>query len=145
MDIIAVLLLGGVFSLGLVLYYRPKLEDLKKAQKNMFEDMKEQINSLSPEEKEIFFNSLGESEKNSFQFFVGSDFDDFQQQISMQQFEEFNSWAMSEGFKSVTPFDHGGNVMGPGFNPSETMAFESQQMDMNNTMNDFNNNSMNNF
>lgn len=56
------------------------------------------------------------------------------QQMQQQMNDEFNRQAMeqtmNEGWKSVTPFDHGGYVQGPGFNPSDTAA--QQMNDMNN-------------
>ena len=52
------------------------------------------------------------------------------QQMQQQMNDEFNRQAMEEGWKSVTPFDHGGYVQGPGFNPSDTAA--QQMNDMNN-------------
>lgn len=145
MDVIAALVLGGILSLGLIVKYQPQLNKLKKSREKMFSDFQEYFNTLSSEEKESFFGSLNDSEKNAFQYALAdsSFHDDFQQQMFMQQVDQFNNWAMSESLKSVTPFDHGGYVMGPGFNPSDTMAFESHQMDMNNSMNDFNNNSFN--
>ncbi len=36
--------------------------------------------------------------------------------------EEQNRHFMEESIKSVTPFDHGGNLLGEGINPSDTMA-----------------------
>lgn len=60
--------------------------------------------------------------------------DDFNRQMQQQMNDEFNRQAMehtmNEGWKSVTPFDHGGYVQGPGFNPSDTAA--QQMNDMNN-------------
>ncbi len=46
------------------------------------------------------------------------------QSIMDQQFQQFS---LEEAMKIVTPFDHGGYLMGPGFNPSDTMAFDAQQ------------------
>ncbi|MGI6730329.1 MAG: hypothetical protein ACOX5F_00315 [Anaerovoracaceae bacterium] len=66
------------------------------------------------------------------------DFDNMQmnmqqelQGIMDQQFQQFS---LDEAMRAITPFDHGGYVMGPGFNPSDTMAFDAQQ-DMMNQMN----------
>ncbi len=56
--------------------------------------------------------------------------DDFNRQMNQQQFDEMNRHAMEESMKAVTPFDHGGYVQGPGFNPSDTAA--QQMNDMNN-------------
>lgn len=60
--------------------------------------------------------------------------DEFNRQMQQQMNDEFNRQAMeqtmNEGWKSVTPFDHGGYVQGPGFNPSDTAA--QQMNDMNN-------------
>lgn len=144
MDIIIALIIGGFFSLGLIANYQPKLNKMKKSQAKMYSDFREYFKDLSPEEQESFFSSLGDSEKASFQdFLVDSFHHDFQQQMFDQQINEFNNWAMSESLKSVTPFDHGGYVMGAGFNPSDTMAYEAHQMDMNSSFNDFNNSSFN--
>ncbi|MBQ3573243.1 MAG: hypothetical protein IJA16_01460 [Clostridia bacterium] len=46
--------------------------------------------------------------------------------------EEFMRQATEEGIKSVTPFDHGGYAQGPGFNPSDTMANDAMNNQMNN-------------
>lgn len=150
MDIIAVVITGMIFSLGLIINYQPKVRKFKKAQEKMQSKFREHFNNLSGEEKESFFSSLNNSQKASLQDFMDNPVNDnFEQQIFMDQMSHFNEWAMSEGLKSVTPFDHGGYVMGPGFNPSDTMAFDFQQMDMNNSMNDsmnnFNDNSFNDF
>ena len=56
--------------------------------------------------------------------------DDFNRQMNQQMIDEMNRHAMEESIKSVTPFDHGGYVQGPGFNPSDTAA--QQMNDMNN-------------
>lgn len=50
---------------------------------------------------------------------------------------KFGDSSMSEAMKSITPFDHGGYVMGDGFNPSDTMANQSH-MDSMNSANDMN-------
>lgn len=39
---------------------------------------------------------------------------------------------MDESLKAVTPFDHGGYVQGPGFNPSDTFAYDSMNHNMDN-------------
>ena len=102
----------------------------------MSSDFRAHFNELSPEEKERFFSSLDDYERDSFQdFFAGeTHYHGFHQQM-----EQFNQWAMSESLKSVTPFDHGGYVMGAGFNPSDTMAHEAHQMhmDFGNSFSDF--------
>ena len=53
-----------------------------------------------------------------------------QQQMNDQFNQQMMQQTMDESWKSVTPFDHGGYVQGDGFNPSDTMA--SQMNDMNN-------------
>ena len=52
------------------------------------------------------------------------------QMMQQQMNDEINRQFMEESMKSVTPFDHGGYVQGPGFNPSDTAA--QQMNDMNN-------------
>ena len=60
--------------------------------------------------------------------------EEFNRQMQQQMNDEFNrqsmEHAMNESWKSVTPFDHGGYIQGPGFNPSDTAA--QQMNDMNN-------------
>ncbi len=51
-------------------------------------------------------------------------------QMNQQMMDEMNRRSMEESMKAVTPFDHGGYVQGPGFNPSDTAA--QQMNDMNN-------------
>mgnify|MGYP000282741410 CR=1 FL=1 len=53
------------------------------------------------------------------------------QQLFEQQ-QEIIQQTMREGIKSVLPFDFGGYVQGPGFNPSDTMM--QMQNDMVNPM-----------
>ena len=57
-----------------------------------------------------------------------------QQQFHTIMDQQFQQFSMEEAMKMVTPFDHGGYLMGPGFNPSDTMAFNAQQ-EMTNQMN----------
>ena len=45
-----------------------------------------------------------------------------EQQMQQQMQQQGTQHAINEATKSVTPFDHGGYVQGPGFNPSDTMA-----------------------
>lgn len=52
------------------------------------------------------------------------------QMMQQQMNDEINRQFMEESMKSVTPFDHGGYVQGPGFSPSDTAA--QQMNDMNN-------------
>lgn len=61
--------------------------------------------------------------------------DNFSGDDDMQRMQ--NEWAAEEARKAVTAFDHGGYMQGDGFNPSDTMAAESQRQ-MNN-MNNMNN------
>lgn len=79
---------------------------------------------------------------NNYNYYNNSANGEFQQQMNdemnrqtqQQMNDEFNRQAMeqtmNEGWKSVTPFDHGGYVQGAGFNPSDTAA--QQMNDMNN-------------
>lgn len=59
-----------------------------------------------------------------------------------EQNRQFMEWSMNEARKAVTPFDHGGYVMGDGFNPSDTMAADmdrqAQEMNNINNMNNMN-------
>lgn len=64
--------------------------------------------------------------------------DMFNQQMNMyndtvRQFQEqqFQQFSMDEAMKSVTPFDHGGYVQGPGFNPSDSMSHDFHMNNMN--------------
>lgn len=49
-----------------------------------------------------------------------------EQQLLNQQIQH----TMNEGIKAVTPFDLGGYVQGPGFNPSDTMAHDNMMNHM---------------
>jgi len=76
-----------------------------------------------------------------------------QSQMDLQMQQQINKAFNDFSMKSVTPFDHGGFVQGQGFNPSDTMAAEMNNMNretnnqmtnsMNNNMHDNFNNSMN--
>ena len=75
----------------------------------------------------------------------------FNEMQNQQMIDDFNQRMMEEATKSVTPFDEGGYVQGYGFNPSDTMAeddnniFQEQEQQQQ-QINDINNaNNFNNF
>ena len=132
MDLLIVLLLGIISSGLIVAKYQPKLSQMQEDFKNFKQDFQEHFQHMSSSEKKKFFSSLDESSRSFFEqdLFQDHIMGQMQQWQMQQHVEQFNQFAMDEGFKIVTPFDHGGYVMGNGFNPSDTMAFEaSQQMD----------------
>lgn len=47
--------------------------------------------------------------------------------LDQQNFQEQLSFCMNESMKTITPIDFGGYVGGVGFNPSDTMAFNSME------------------
>ncbi|MFW5795135.1 MAG: hypothetical protein ACOCV1_06585 [Bacillota bacterium] len=70
----------------------------------------------------------------------------FQNQMDLDMQQQINKAFNDFSMKSVTPFDHGGFVQGPGFNPSDTMNSEMDKIgqNMNNQMHNNLNNNMNN-
>jgi len=147
-DIALVLGFGFLFRLVLHSHYQHKINDMKKSYhefnnsieerlKGMSETERNELLSAMPKDTQGFFNDILNGNSH---FHSAEQFQFVQQQIdSLQfmqdtQFDDFSKWAMDESLKAVTPFDHGGYVQGPGFNPSDTMAHEMNQ-DMNNSMN----------
>lgn len=63
---------------------------------------------------------------------------DFNNNMQDEMNRQFNDWSIEESKKAVTPFDHGGYVQGDGFNPSDTMAADTQREQLN-QMNNMNN------
>ena len=53
-----------------------------------------------------------------------------QQTMQQQAVNRHIQQAMNEGIRAATPFDLGGYVQGPGFNPSETMAHTNMMNQM---------------
>jgi hypothetical protein len=121
--------------MGIIYFtYQPKMSQLKEAN----EAFKKHINNMSPEDRTKFINSLDDKSKSYYDYGMDQ-MDQMNQWQFQQQVEEFNRFSMEEGMRSVTPFDHGGYVMGNGFNPSDTVAFEHQNSQVDhsfNTMND---------
>lgn len=142
--------IGALMSLGMLAYYQPKINKLKKRYEEFSQKVRDNINNMPEQEREKFFSKMSGDTASFFQDILHNNIDFsgidqfqesqmyFQQMNDMQdqQFQEFTNWAMDESMKSVTAFDHGGYVQGAGFNPSDTMAHQMNQ-DM-----DFGNNSM---
>ncbi len=134
--------IGALISLGLYTYYLPQIRDMRKRYEQFSSKVKEKLVDMTEEERREFFSSVPRETESFFKGILQDDFDfhgieQFQisqfhlqqvEQINQEQFHQFTQWAMDEGLKSVTPFDHGGYVQGPGFNPSDTMAHDSMQM-----------------
>lgn len=140
MDILLILLLGVIFAGLIITSYQPKVKKAKENFEEMNRKFKEHIDSLPEEDKSRFFNSLNDNSRSFFEGnFASMDNMNYMNQIQFQQhMDEFNRFAMDESFKIITPFDHGGYVMGAGFNPSDTMAFEAQQQMEHNSFNQMN-------
>jgi len=134
--------IGALISLGLYAYYLPQIRYMKERYEKFSSTVREKLIDMTEDERREFFSNMPKETQN---FFKGILYDDFAfqgidqfhtsqlhlqqvEQINQEQFRQFTQWAMDEGLKSVTPFDHGGYVQGPGFNPSDTMAYESMQM-----------------
>lgn len=127
---------GVLLSLGLLIHYQPKINKIKKQYEEFNQKIKDNINNMSEEERKSFFDTMSAEAENFFQdiLYGNNNFMGIEQfhtsqmhfeeinNIKDQQFQEFSRWAMD--IKSVTAFDHGGYVQGPGFNPSDTMAHE---------------------
>ena len=84
------------------------------------------------------FGDMAYDFKNDFQHFDFSDqnfhMQMVQDNLNQQFMQQSMDFAMNEAMKAVTPFDMGGYVQGPGFNPSDTMAHNAMN-DMNNMNN----------
>ena len=96
--------------------------------KTLRETMKK-YNAMYNKKRSSAYTSAGRSVNNDYNNNMQAH-EDFVRQMNQQQFDEMNRHAMEESMKAVTPFDHGGYVQGPGFNPSDTAA--QQMNDMNN-------------
>lgn len=143
-ELLVVTGIGALISLGMLAYYQPKINKLKKRYEEFTQKVRDNINNMSKQEKENFFSNMSDETENFFQDILhnNSNFSGIHQfqashmhfhqmdQMQNQQFQDFTRWAMDESMKSVTAFDHGVYVQGPGFNPSDTMAHQmNQQMD----------------
>lgn len=137
---------GAVVSFGLYAYYQPKINRMKGSYEEFSQKVRDNLNNMSESEKKSFFSDMSDETKNFFQVILNNDFnfhgiDQFQtsqyhlqqiEQLHQDQFQDFSRWAMDESLKAVTPFDHGGYVQGPGFNPSDTFAYDSMNQSMDN-------------
>lgn len=152
---------GAVVSLGIYVHYQQKINKIKVSYEEFSSKVRENLTNMSESERNEFFSNMSNETESFFQGILNNDFDfvgidQFQasryhlQQVELlhqEQFQEFSRWAMDESLKAVTPFDYGGYVQGPGFNPSDTFAFDNinQNMDNMNTGMDNMNNGMDNF
>lgn len=116
MEPFIILGVGAMISLGLFAYYQPKINKIK-------------------EQYEEFSEKMGDNFQGIDSFISIKEQMDFMQQ---DQFDQFSQWSMDEAMKAITPFDHGGYVQGNGFNPSDTMAYESAMDSMNHSMDSMN-------
>ncbi len=149
MEPFIILGVGAIISLGLFAYYQPKINKLKEQYDEFSKKMSANMNQMSEDERKEFFKNMPKDTEsfmmgmmNHEDNFNGIDsFDsaryhmDFMQQ---EQFDQFSQWSMDEAMKAVTPFDHGGYVQGNGFNPSDTIAYESAMDSMNHSMDSMN-------
>ena len=146
--------IGATVSLGLYVYYQPKINKMKKSYKKFSSKIRENLINMSEDERKEFLSNMSTETQSFFEGILNGDFsfhgiDEFHtfhhhlqhvEQVHQQQFQDFSRWAMEEGLRSVMPFDAGGYVQGPGFNPSDTFAHDSMNhsMDMNSGMDSFN-------
>lgn len=105
--------------------------------------------TLPEQQRRQFLDRLPERQRTELNAFLHSASSGDQQHWLPQStawVQQFNDWAlaenqralelgMHESLKGVTPFDHGGYVQGPGFNPSDTLAHDMQQHQMHQQMN----------
>jgi hypothetical protein len=82
--------------------------------------------NLSQGVQNDFYQSLNEQERADLENLLAGK--NLQTSTQQEIIERFNQWVISESIKSVTPFDQGGYVQGPGFNPSDTMHHDTHQM-----------------
>lgn len=148
-------------------YYKPRINQVEKAYKSLNNKLKEKLENMSSKEREEFLSNLPKDTKQFYNDIINDNvaFSGISQLSSVQdhiqntylaqdigdmnnlQFQQFTQWAMDESLKAVTPFDHGGYVQGPGFNPSDTMHHEMNNMDfgMNDSMDFSSHNNFNDF
>ena len=136
---LVILGVGVVISFGLYAHYQPKISKMKKSYNEFNSKVRENLINMSDNERKEFFSNMPKETKSFFQGILNNDYnfqgiEEFQtsqyhlQQIEhmhQDQFQDFSQWAMDESLKAVTPFDYGGYVQGPGFNPSDTFAHDS--------------------
>lgn len=143
---LVILGVGAMASFGIYAYYQPKIRKMKKSYEEFSSKVRENLINMSEDERKEFFSNMPEETETFFQGILNNDLnfqgiDQFQtsqyhlqqiEELHQEQFQDFTGWAMDESLKAVTPFDHGGYVQGPGFNPSDTFAYDSMNHNMDN-------------
>lgn len=157
---LVILGIGGAISFGLYVHYQPKINKMKKSYNEFSSKVRENLINMSDNERKEFFSNIPKETESFFQGILNNDYnfqgiEQFQtsqyhlqqiEHIHQDQFQNFSQWAMDESLKAVTPFDHGGYVQGPGFNPSDTFAHDSMNhMDHMNSGMDHMNSGMDSF
>lgn len=118
------------------------IKRLRKPRRKNKRNFVRYFRSLPQEAQVAFMASLDQDGAEQLQYALLNDMDTHNQVA--RQFFEWANEAQNQNFiqnnqqealKAVTPFDHGGYVQGPGFNPSDTMAHDQMNQQMN-SMND---------
>jgi len=164
----AIIFGSSLIFLGLLYsYYKPKINQIEKIYNDLNSKLKDKLENMTSKEREDFLSSIPKDTKQFYNDIINNnmEFSGISQLSSMRrhiqntylaqdiddmnnfQFQQFTQWAMDESMKAVTPFDHGGYVQGPGFNPSDTMHQEMNNMNfgMNDSMDFSSHNSFNDF
>lgn len=125
-----------ILQYGFLATFLTNMEDFR----NSFMDLSRQTHDLlnATMSASLDTQMLNMDEMNTFNAFENMQ-NTMQENFHSLLDDQFHQFSLDEAWKIVTPFDHGGYVMGPGFNPSDTMAHEAQmemtqQMDMMNEM-----------